>query len=190
MDMSILGNEVIDMSFKITLKEHLILSLMATLIILALLKPLDQSLEYMFSSGVLPRATGNELINFYIFLAISALILTIIHELFHAAVFKSYGGKVKIGFKFAFAYTQEISELALSRIQFLCVLMSPLIIISVATMLMPIWLGTIVFVMNLAGSVGDLYMAFYLCKQKSDSKYIDNKFGFTVEEKQEKINIR
>jgi hypothetical protein len=46
------------------------------------------------------------------------------------------------------------------------------------------------FLLNLVGSTGDLYMAFYLCKLSNGSKIIDRNYGFDViEDRLEKILV-
>lgn len=106
--------------------------------------------------------------------------ITIVHELIHGTTYRIFGGKVKYGFKGIYAYTHEVSELALDRSKFLVVLLAPVVIISLVSLCLPIWLGGMIYFLNLLGSVGDLYMAFILCRYRNESRIIDRKYGFGV----------
>ena len=41
-------------------------------------------------------------------------------------------------------------------------------------------IGGIVFLLNLLGSLGDLLMAFYICKGNENSSIVDKPYGFDV----------
>ncbi len=100
--------------------------------------------------------------------------------MYHGLAYKLFGGKIKYGFRVIYAYTREISELPLHKIKFLIVLLAPVVIISAATLVLPTWIGSTLYVLNLLGSTGDLYMAFYLLKFDSNAKIIDKPYGFDV----------
>ena len=102
------------------------------------------------------------------------------HELLHAIAYKIFGGKVRFGFKGIYAYTQEISERAFHRSAFLFILLAPVVFISLVSLLLPSSIGGLIFILNLLGSTGDLYMAFYLCRLKSNSYIIDKIYGFDI----------
>jgi hypothetical protein len=95
-------------------------------------------------------------------------------------MYKLFGGKVKFGFKGIYAYTQEISGLPIQRTKFLIVLLMPTVIISIISVLLPGWLGGIVYLLNLLGSSGDLFMSFKLCMYKSNSRINDRNYGFDI----------
>ncbi|WP_077848217.1 DUF3267 domain-containing protein [Clostridium puniceum] len=71
--------------------------------------------------------------------------MSIVHEIIHGAAYKLFGGKVKFGFKGIYAYTMEISGKKITRLQFLIVLLAPLICISILSLLFPVWLGGMIF---------------------------------------------
>jgi len=51
---------------------------------------------------------------------------------------------------------------------------------SIVTLMLPSDLGGIIFLMNLLGASGDLYMSFKLSRYNSNSKIVDRKYGFDV----------
>ena len=106
--------------------------------------------------------------------------ISIVHEAIHGLAYKSFGGKVKYGFKGIYAYTQEISEMPIDRIKFLIILLAPLAIMSIMTLFLHLWLGGMIFFLNLLGASGDLYMSFKLIRYDSNSKIVDRKYGFDV----------
>ncbi|WML34163.1 DUF3267 domain-containing protein [Clostridium sp. OS1-26] len=168
------------MSFKITWKTHLICLLVAIMITESMGGVLDIILNKFLSRGIISYPTNNLLFNFYIIVAFTMIPICMIHELIHGITFKLFGGKVKYGFKIIYAYTQEVSNMPIDRNKFLIVLLSPVVIISIASMLFSPWIGGLVYFFNLIGSIGDLYMAFVLCRYNYDSKIIDREYGFDV----------
>ncbi|WP_139906462.1 DUF3267 domain-containing protein [Clostridium thermarum] len=90
------------------------------------------------------------------------------------------GSKVKFGFKGIYAYCHEISGIKIHRTKFLLVLLAPVTVISIFSLLIPMWLGGIVFILNLLGSSGDLLMSFYLIRTDSSSYILDKAKGFEV----------
>jgi hypothetical protein len=131
----------------------------------------------------MPDITGNTLLNLYILILIIFVPLTFLHEALHGAAYKIFGGKVKFGFKGLYAYAQEISGIALSRTEFLIVLLAPVTCISVISMLIPGSTGGVVFLINILSSTGDILMSFYLCKASENSYIIDKIYGFDIVEK-------
>ena len=122
------------------------------------------------------------IMNFFISIILLMVPISIVHEGIHGAAYKLFGGKVRFGFKFIYAYTQEISEKPLLRVKFLMVLLAPLTAMSVLSLFLPSWLGEMVFLLNLLGASGDIYMALFLCKFNYQSKIIDRNYGFDVVE--------
>jgi len=106
--------------------------------------------------------------------------ISIVHEAIHGLAYEFFGGKVKYGFKGIYAYTQEVSEIPIDRIKFLIILLAPLTVMSILTLLLPVWLGGIIFLLNLLGASGDLYMSYKLIKYDSNSKIVDRIYGFDV----------
>jgi hypothetical protein len=120
------------------------------------------------------------------------MIVVIIHELCHAAILIAFRRKVKFGFKHLCPYTQDITGTVIHRTNFLLVLLTPITIISLTSLLLPTWIGGIIFLINLLGSTGDLIMSFYLCLTNSNSYILDTSYGFeviTVTDKIENYNI-
>ena len=106
--------------------------------------------------------------------------ITIVHEVTHSYIYTIFSGKVKYGFKGIYDYAKEISEKSIDRVEFLIVLLSPMVIISVLSLLLPIQIGGMVFILNALGSCGDLYMAIALSKFDSHCRIIDRCYGFDV----------
>lgn len=168
------------MSFKITWKTHVICILIAIIIVKLLGSNADNILDNFFLKPFIFYPTKFVAINFYFYALLLMIPISITHEGIHGLVFKAYGGKVKYGFKGIYAYTMEISELPINRTKFLIILLAPLTIISIVTLLMPNSLGGIIFLFNLLGASGDIYMSFKLIKYNWNSKIVDKKYGFDV----------
>ena len=178
--MSILLKEVMDMSFKITWKTHVICTIIAFLIVKLLGSTVDNILDNFFLKPYIFYPTKYLVINFCIYVLLLMIPILIVHESIHGLAYKTFGGKVKYGFKGIYAYTQEVSEIPINRTKFLIILLAPLTIMSILTLFIPVWLGGIIFLLNLLGASGDLYMSYRLIRYDSNSKIIDRKYGFDV----------
>ena len=178
--MSILLNEVMDMSFKISWKTHVICIFIALIIVKLLGSNADNIMDNFFLRPFIFYPTEYLAINFFIYALLLMMPISIIHEGIHGFVFKAFGGKVKYGFKGIYAYTMEISELPIERTKFLIILLAPVTAMSIVTLLLPTSLGGVIFLFNLLGASGDLYMSYRLMKCHCDSKIIDKIYGFDV----------
>lgn len=89
--------------------------------------------------------TNNYLVDLIILICVLLIPITIVHELFHAAVRKLFGGKVRLGFKGVYAYTQEVTGIVLYRTKFLIVILAPVTFISIASLLFSHDIGRIIF---------------------------------------------
>lgn len=118
----------------------------------------------------------------YVVLALTFIvfILTITHELIHAAAISMFEGKVKIEYKILYMDTLETSHKPFTKVQFIIIMLLPVTVISLLSLIIPSWLGNLIYVLNLIGSSGDIIMAFELCKYKYDSRFIDQEYGFDV----------
>jgi hypothetical protein len=58
--------------------------------------------------------------------------------------------------------------------------MAPMTVISLISMLLPYQWGLMLFILNLLGSSGDIYMSLWLCKIGENTKIIDRKYGFEI----------
>ena len=168
------------MSFKITWKTHLICLILAIVLVYAMGSVVGIILNSFFSSKIILYLTKNYVINFYVNIVFLMIPITIVHEIIHGIAYKIFGRKVKYGFKVIYAYTAETSGEPMGRTKFLIVLLAPVIVISILSVILPVWLGGMVYFLNLLGSIGDLYMAFALCRYRYDSKIIDREYGFDV----------
>ena len=105
---------------------------------------------------------------------------SIVHEALHALAYIMFGGKIKFGVKGVAVYTQEVSGIILHRTKFLIVLLLPLTVISLLSICIGGSLGAAIFLFNSLGSVGDLSMAFFLCRGNENSYIEDKSYGFDV----------
>ena len=161
------------MSFKLTWKSHVICFLISIILMILLNSFIDALCSDLFAQNIIFCPTKNLIVNFYVLTIFLMVPISIVHEGIHGAAYKLFGGKVRFGFKVIYAYTMEISEMKIPRNKFFVILLSPLIIISILSMLLPAWLGEMVFLLNLLGASGDIYMALFLCKFNYKSKIID-----------------
>ena len=60
------------------------------------------------------------------------------------------------------------------------VLLAPVTIISLITLFIPNTIGTVIYLLNLLGSIGDIIMAIYLCKTNSNCYIKDREYGFDI----------
>ncbi|NFG68106.1 DUF3267 domain-containing protein [Clostridium sporogenes] len=167
------------MEFKITNKLHLKL-LAITLIFSIIFHNYLNTIIFNFFKKSMNIFNYSIRISFILLMA-TITMLTMAHELIHGLTFTIFGGTVKYKFKFIYAATEEISNKPMSLIKFTIILLSPVTIISLLSLLLPRWLGNLIFISNLIGSVGDLYMALGLVKYPYNSKIIDKPYGYYVE---------
>lgn len=168
------------MSFKLTWRSHVI-CVFISIILLAIFNPFYESILLDLSNqNIINYPTSNLIVNFYIFTIILMIPISIIHEGIHGIAYRLFGGKVKYGFKGIYAYTSEISSKEIFRWQFLIILLSPLTMISIMSVFLPPWLGGMIYLLNLIGASGDIYMALYLYKFSYKSRIVDRPYGFDV----------
>ena len=76
----------------------------------------------------------------------------------------------------------EISGKEILRVKFLMISLAPLVAMSVLSLFLPLCVGGMIFLLNLMGASGDIYMSLFLCKFNYESKIIDRSYGFDVVE--------
>lgn len=59
-------------------------------------------------------------------------------------------------------------------------LLMPVTAISIISIILPYRIGLQIYLLNLLGSSGDLYMSLWLCKFENEVKIIDRSYGFDV----------
>lgn len=168
------------MSFRITWKVHLKCVLISLIFIAFYYNSTNIIIGKFFENNNIFYPTKYIILNFYLYIILLMIPITMVHEVTHGIIYTSFGGKVKYGFKGIYAYTKEISEKPIGRTEFLIVLLSPIVVISLLSLLLPTWIGSMVFLLNALGSCGDLYMAIALSKYDSHSKIIDKNYGFDI----------
>jgi hypothetical protein len=169
------------MSYRITWKTHVMCFLVAILIRIILGNTADEIVvNFAIRDFIMLYPTPFIIANLYIYVLLLMIPISIVHEGFHGITYKLFGGKVKYGFKGIYAYTQEISEKPIHKFKFLIVLMTPTIAISLLCLLLPGWLGGMIFFLNLLGACGDIYMSLLILKCKNNSKVIDRSYGFDI----------
>ncbi|MCR1175586.1 DUF3267 domain-containing protein [Clostridium botulinum] len=167
------------MKFKITSKLHLKLLAIALIFTVIFKDYLDTIIFNFFKETM--DIFDYSITPSFILLIATITAITIIHELIHGLTFTVFGGTVKYKFKFIYVATLEITGIPISLTQFTIILLAPVTIISLLSLLLPRWLGNLIFASNLIGSVGDLYMALGLVKYPYNSKIIDKSYGYYVE---------
>jgi hypothetical protein len=168
------------MSFRISYKTHIICFLIGLLLAILLGTLVDRILIDYIVAITFYWSSSNIIIKFFGFIIILLIPLILAHELIHGTAYTIFGGKVRYGFRGVYAYTQEISESPIEKKKFVIILLAPLIIISPITILVPGWFGGLIFLLNLLGSSGDIYMAITLAKYPANSKIIDRSYGYDV----------
>lgn len=171
------------MSFKISWKTYLWFNVIVAVIAILMYDSIKVMSMYavvdiFYILGFVSE--GYIIILSILYMALIMVPVGMFHELLHGLTYKVLGGRVKIGFRGIYAYCQETSGIQLTRTQFLVVLLMPVTIISVISMILPYKWGLIVFILNLLGSSGDIFMALWLCRVKSAAKIVDKSYGFDV----------
>jgi Protein of unknown function (DUF3267). len=175
------------MSFKISWVTHLKCFIIAIVLTKLLGDNANTIVKNFIFKDFISYPTGSIIINFYIYVILIMIPISCVHEAIHGITYKLFGGKVKFGFKGIYAYTQEISELPIHRYKFQIILLCPLFFISLLTLLLPSWLGGMIFFLNLLGASGDIYMCLYVFRYKYYNKIVDRKYGFDIVEIETKI---
>lgn len=166
------------MTFKISLNTHIRLFILSSLGVLIFIRFFELIiLEFFLSMN--PLTGFSMILDFYLYIIMLMTIISIAHESIHGLAYSLLGGKVKFGFRVIYAYCREISSLKLSRTKFLLVLLAPLVSLSIASIVMAEYSG-IIFILNLLGSSGDIYMAFSLLKVKPENRIVDREYGYDV----------
>jgi hypothetical protein len=178
--MSTLQIEVMSMSFKLTWRSHIVCNVIAAVMALLIKPTMEQCIENYIMEFVNFISVDLLMVGFYISILLLMIPISIVHESLHGIIYRLFGGKVKYGFKGLYAYTLETSGLAVERVKFLIVLLTPLSIISLLSLLLPTWLGGMVFILNLLGASGDIYMSLYLATFSHETSIIDRAYGFDV----------
>lgn len=168
------------MVFKISCKTHILCFLIGLLITILLRGLVDKILIDFMMYIIHYWSINNIIVKFFGFIIILLIPIVLIHELIHGTVYIIFGGRVRYGFKGVYAYTQEISQKPIEKNKFALILLAPLIIISSLGILISGWLGELIFLLNLLGSTGDIYMAITLAKYPAGSKIIDRSYGYDV----------
>lgn len=168
------------MSFKLTWKSYVNCFLISIILVFIMNPIFNGVLSYLFDKNIIYYPTKNLTFNFCIYIIVLIIPISVLHEMIHAAAYKVFGGKVKYGFNGIYAYTMEVSGKKITRLQFLIVLLAPLTCIAILSLLFPVWLGGMIFYINLIQASGDIYMTLFLCRFSYDSWIIDRSYGFDV----------
>jgi 4-amino-4-deoxy-L-arabinose transferase-like glycosyltransferase len=122
--------------------------------------------------------TGSSMLNYLLFMLLLMIPVSLLHEAVHGALYFCFGCRVRFGFKLI--YTQETSGKPLSTVQFVIVLLSPLLLLSVPVMFFRGWIVCTMYLLNLLGSSGDIYMALSLLKSGGIGMVVDREYGYDV----------
>lgn len=119
---------------------------------------------------------------FYVLFIASSFILTVtvLHESIHAFFYFVFGADIRLGFTGLNPYLIDVSKKHFSAASYCIIILSPLIFISLLSLLFNSVFGSLIFYFNLFSSSGDILLAFSLCSYPKDSEFIDESFGFSV----------
>lgn len=168
------------MTFKVTWKTHVICTAISLIISLMLDKLIDNIVIGLSETNILYYPTFWPQANFMILVLLLLFPITLVHEFIHGTSYRAFKGKVRFGFKGIYAYCQETSGIAIERVKYLIILLSPLVAISIIALVIGGWIGNLVYLLNLMGSSGDLYMAYKVSRCGRGSRIIDRPFGYEV----------
>lgn len=168
------------MYFKVNYKMHLICIAIAYLMVLPLNDMLNSAVDGYIVSGFFDYPTSWPIVNIYAFLMVLMVPISVVHELLHGIMYGFFGGKPVFGFKLIYAYTMETTGIKLSRNKFAAVLAAPLVVISLLTAFSSLWIIKFVFVLNILGASGDIYMLGIVAALTKDCLIVDRKDGFEV----------
>ena len=168
------------MFFKINWKVHLLCLSIAIAITMPLYNTIQNVLENIVCLKIIQFPSASLMLNFYLFLISIMIPVSIIHELLHGGIYYFFGGSVKFGFKLIFAYTFEKSSKKFKREEFLLIILAPLVSISILSLIVPYPIGALVFIINLLGSCGDIFMALSICKYSPNCMFIDRLYGYEI----------
>ena len=162
------------MSFQITKKTQFLAFLMSCVLIISQVETIVS-----INWSILGKVGEYKVLKYYGILIVIVLLSTLIHELIHGLVYKSFGGNFVIGVKGMCAYTKETTGIELTVSQFAVVLLAPVTLISTISLFIPV-VGSLVFFVNLLGSTGDFVVMLWLMKIKKDSFVVDRDDCFYV----------
>ncbi|WP_300902592.1 DUF3267 domain-containing protein [uncultured Clostridium sp.] len=168
------------MSFKVSCKIHILCFLLAYIFCYIQIDNISNVFVDLVTNYKIFRLTDIYFIDIIIAILVLTIPITLLHEIIHGIAYSLFGGKVKFGFKGIYAYTQEISGVILHRTKFVLILLSPVTFISLAMLLIQNSIGSVIFLLNLLGSTGDIIMAMYLVKSNSNSYIKDREYGFDI----------
>lgn len=167
-------------SFKITWKTHIKIILLSYFVTIILNNSVNTILDNFIFSEFIKYPTSILIVNMYIYFIILMIPISIVHEYIHGFFFVLFGGKVKYGYKIIYAYTQEISGMPIKKIKFIIILLAPLVSITILSIFLPRNIGGMIYLLNLLGSMGDVYIGFTLCKYNFNCKIIDRNYGYDI----------
>ena len=136
------------------------------------------------TSGSIDLTFTFSLIGIPLALFIALIAVPLLHEFVHGVVAKTLGARPAYGIGPGFAYTtfQE----PMGRASYLTVGLAPLVVLSIASVVLAArWdagAGWLIFfaVVNAAGAVGDLWMAWRILRQPRRAIFFDLADGFAV----------
>lgn len=166
-------------SFKVNWRLHFRIFLIQLIVLFIWYEEISSMLENSILNIPSFCIFTNSLFGLMFLLLAIMFLVCLIHELIHGFTYRAFGGSFRLGFKGIYAYCQETSGIMVTRTQFLAVLLMPVTIISIMGALFPRVMG-LFYILNLFGSIGDIYMALYLCKLNKSIKIIDRNYGFDI----------
>ena len=149
----------------------------------------NQIIFKVLFNDIIWKLTNNLVIDTILFFVMLMIPVALVHEGIHGIMYKLFGGKVRFSIRGIYLQAREASKLQMSRSKYLVVLMTPVVILSSLSLLIPGWIGSTILLLNLFKSTGDMIKAAYLCRAKNDSFIVDNQNGFEIVDKQTSVQL-
>jgi len=124
--------------------------------------------------------------NFYhalFIILLFVLTLTLLHESIHAFFYAIFGARLKVGFMGINPYLIDSSKKHFSIIRYSIIILSPLVFISLFSLLFKSLLGSLIFYFNLFCSTGDIMLTLSLSSYSKGSEFTDESYGYKVYQK-------
>lgn len=168
------------MQYRLTWKTHVQCCLLSLAVVGVLYSWVNNIIDNFLVQEFMTYPTHSISLNYYIYIIILLVPITMLHEGLHGLAYKIFGGKIRWGLKFIYAYTMEISAKPIEKTKFLVTLLLPLMFISLLSLTIGGCLAGMAFLLNILGSSGDMIMALGLLRYEAGAYIIDRNYGYEV----------
>ena len=148
-------------------KEAMLVNILGIVIVVVMMA----FIPLMIKAGFVRSYRDNLLLSLIVF-SVSLILYIPLHEIVHGAVLKCYTDeKLSFGWKFVYAYCGS-KEAVVKRGEYYFVALAPLMVFSFVFIILMALNPSLSFVwylmeiMNVSGSIGDIYVSVKLCKKR------------------------